>query len=115
MERFPPGTTFGNEFRVVRLLREGGMGAVFVVEQLSTGRLRALKVLSRELGDDPGARERFVREARIGARIDSDHVVEVVTAGVDAATGCPYLVMELLRSEERRVGKECRSRRWPYH
>ncbi len=96
MDRFPPGTVFGNDFKVVRLLREGGMGAVFVVEQMSTGRLRALKVLSSELGGDAGARERFVRESRIGAQIDSDHVVEVVTAGVDAGTGCPYLVMELL-------------------
>ncbi|HVW24305.1 MAG TPA: bifunctional serine/threonine-protein kinase/formylglycine-generating enzyme family protein [Polyangiaceae bacterium] len=96
MDRFPPGTVFGNDFKVVRLLREGGMGAVFIVEQMSTGRLRALKVLSNELGNDAGARERFVRESRIGAQIDSDHVVEVVTAGVDAATGCPYLVMELL-------------------
>jgi formylglycine-generating enzyme required for sulfatase activity/serine/threonine protein kinase len=96
MDRFPPGTVFGNDFKVVRLLREGGMGAVYVVEQTSTGRLRALKVLSSELGSDAGARERFVRESRIGAQIDSDHVVEVVTAGVDAATGCPYLVMELL-------------------
>jgi formylglycine-generating enzyme required for sulfatase activity len=96
MDRFPPGTVFGNDFKLVRLLREGGMGAVFVVEQMSTGRLRALKVLSSELGSDAGARERFVRESRIGAQIDSDHVVEVVTAGVDAGTGCPYLVMELL-------------------
>ncbi|HEX4337902.1 MAG TPA: bifunctional serine/threonine-protein kinase/formylglycine-generating enzyme family protein [Polyangiaceae bacterium] len=96
MDRFPSGTVFGNDFKVVRLLREGGMGAVFVVEQMSTGRLRALKVLSNELGSDAGARERFVRESRIGAQIDSDHVVEVVTAGVDAGTGCPYLVMELL-------------------
>ena len=96
MDRFPPGTIFGGDFKVVRLLREGGMGAVFIVEQTSTGRLRALKVLSNELGADAGARERFVRESRIGAQIDSDHVVEVVTAGVDAATGCPYLVMELL-------------------
>jgi hypothetical protein len=37
---------------------------------------------------------------RAAAQIDSDHVVEVVTAGVDEETGAPYLVMELLRGEE---------------
>src|SRR6201999_2247610 len=49
---------------------------------------------------DPPARERFVLEARAASAIESDHVVEVVTAGVDEETGAPYLVMELLRGEE---------------
>ena len=76
------------------------MGAVYVVEQLSTGAERALKVMAPALAGDAQTRERFVREARIGAQIDSDHVVEVVTAGVDEESGSPYLVMELLRGEE---------------
>lgn len=76
------------------------MGAVYIVEQLSTGKQRALKVMSLELGNNERARDRFVLEARIGANIESDHVVEVVTAGIDEETGAPYLVMELLRGEE---------------
>ncbi|MGZ3453919.1 MAG: SUMF1/EgtB/PvdO family nonheme iron enzyme [Polyangiales bacterium] len=95
-----PGTVFGRDFRIVRALRAGGMGAVYVVEQLSTGKQRALKVMAPELAMDELARERFVREARVGAQIESDHVVEVITAGVDEESGSPYLVMELLRGEE---------------
>jgi eukaryotic-like serine/threonine-protein kinase len=95
-----PGAVFGRDFRVVRPLRAGGMGSVYVVEQLSTGAQRALKVMAPELASDATTRERFVREARVGALIDSDHVVEVVTAGVDEQSGAPYLVMELLRGEE---------------
>ena len=76
------------------------MGAVYVAEQLSTGRQRALKLMAPELVDNPETRERFVREAKIAAAIESDHVVETVTAGVDDASGAPYLVMELLRGEE---------------
>ena len=59
------------------------MSAVYVVDQLSTGKQRALKVMAPELAMDELARERFVREARVGAQIDSDHVVDVITAGVD--------------------------------
>jgi serine/threonine protein kinase len=95
-----PGTTFADDFRVVRPLSEGGMGAVYVVEQLSTGRQRALKLMRAELVADPRQRARFEQEARIGSRIESEHVVEVVGAGVDRATGVPWLAMELLRGED---------------
>ena len=94
------GNIFGRDFRVIRALKAGGMGAVYVVEQLSTGKQRALKVMNPELAQNATTRERFVLEARAASQIDSDHVVEVVTAGVDDETGAPYLVMELLRGEE---------------
>ena len=76
-----PGTVFGKDFRIVRPLREGGMGAVYIAEQISTGKQRALKVMAAELAVDAATRERFVLEARAGSKIESDHVVEVVTAG----------------------------------
>jgi formylglycine-generating enzyme required for sulfatase activity/tRNA A-37 threonylcarbamoyl transferase component Bud32 len=91
---------FGRDFRIVKALRAGGMGAVYVADQLSTGKQRALKVMAPELAMDPSIRERFVLEARAAAQIESDHVVEVVTAGVDEETGAPFLVMELLKGEE---------------
>jgi serine/threonine protein kinase len=93
------GTLFAKDYRVVRKLSEGGMGAVYVVEQASTGRERALKLMHPELTADESLRAKFVQEARIGARVKSDHVVEVLAAGVDEATGVPYLVMELLEGE----------------
>ncbi len=94
-----PGTIFARDFRVIGKLSEGGMGAVYTVEQLSTGRERALKLMHPELVGDGAMRAKFVQEARIGARVKSDHVVEVVAAGVDDATGVPYLAMELLEGE----------------
>jgi eukaryotic-like serine/threonine-protein kinase len=95
-----PGTIFGRDFRIVRGLREGGMGAVYIVEQLSTAKPRALKVMSAEFAQHPAARDRFVLEARAASRIESDNVVEIVTAGVDDESGAPYIVMELLKGEE---------------
>jgi formylglycine-generating enzyme required for sulfatase activity/tRNA A-37 threonylcarbamoyl transferase component Bud32 len=94
------GTVFGRDFQVIRALKAGGMGAVYIALQLSTGKQRALKVMNPDLAGDPATRDRFVLEARAASQIDSDHVVEVVTAGVDEETGAPYLVMELLRGEE---------------
>jgi serine/threonine protein kinase len=76
------------------------MGAVYVVEQLSTGKSRALKVMRSGLAGSEELRRRFRQEARAGARIESEHVVEVHSAGVDDATGAPYLVMELLEGED---------------
>jgi serine/threonine protein kinase len=94
-----PGVVVGGDFRVDARLGEGGMGEVWSAEQLSVGRRRAVKVMRRELADDAGLRERFIREARIGATIESDHVVEVVAAGVDADLRVPWIAMELLEGE----------------
>ncbi len=94
------GQVFARDFRVVKPLRAGGMGAVYIVDQLSTGKQRALKVMAPEIAKDPAVRERFILEARAASKIESDHVVEIVTAGIDDETGDLYLVMELLRGEE---------------
>ncbi len=91
--------TFANDYRVVRKIAQGGMGAVYEAEQISTAKLRALKVMLPQLVADPQLRARFEQEAKIGARISSEHVVEVVGAGIDAATGMPWLAMELLEGE----------------
>ena len=91
-----PGDTFAEDFVVVRDVSRGGMGVVYHVKQISTDRPRALKVMLSEVVGDPGLRKRFEQEARIGARIESDHVVEVVAAGVDGESGVPWLAMELL-------------------
>jgi eukaryotic-like serine/threonine-protein kinase len=95
-----PGMVVGGDFRVVKLLSAGGMGAVYVAEQLSTGKRRAIKVMHPQLVADPKLRERFEQEARVGALIASDHVVEVIAAGVESATGMPWIAMELLEGED---------------
>ncbi|HTJ84722.1 MAG TPA: serine/threonine-protein kinase, partial [Polyangiaceae bacterium] len=95
-----PGTVFATDFRIVRPLSEGGMGSVYVVEQLSTGARRALKLMRKELVADASMQARFLQEARASARIASDHVVQVISAGVDGQTGMPWLAMELLVGEE---------------
>lgn len=99
MESLVEGAVVGGDFRVVRPLAKGGMGAVYVVEQLSTGKQRALKIMLPGLVRDRERRERFLAEAKISTRIESDNVVEVLGAGVDEASGIPWIVMELLEGD----------------
>jgi serine/threonine-protein kinase len=84
------------------------MGTVYKAEQISTGSRRAIKTLLSDLEHDALTRERFRLEARVSAIIDSDHVVEVIAAGVDERSGLAYLVMELLVGEtlEERLERE---------
>ncbi len=73
------------------------MGEVYVARQRSTGALRALKRLHAHLVADPVMRARFEREAKVVARIESQHVVQVLAAGVDEARGEPFIAMERQR------------------
>jgi hypothetical protein len=52
-----------------------------------------------QLVTDERLRQRFVQEAKVAALIRSDHVVQVVGAGVDPQTGTPWLAMEMLEGE----------------
>jgi len=87
-----PGEEFGH-YRIVRLLGEGGMGAVFDAEDLENGRRVALKILSQKL-DSPEARERFFREGRLAASIN--HPNSVYVFGTEEIGGTPVIAMELV-------------------
>jgi serine/threonine protein kinase len=95
-----PNKIYGGDFRVIAPLCAGGMGKVFLAEQRSTGKRRALKLMASELVSDPKMREHFALEAHAASIVDSDHVVEVVAAGVESDTNEPWLAMELLEGED---------------
>lgn len=94
--RIANGTEIGGDFVIERPLAEGGMGAVYVALQRSTGVRRALKVMHETLAFDESLTKRFRREAELAATVESDHVVKVLTAGHDPTLNVAYLVMELL-------------------
>lgn len=72
------------------------MGAVYIAVQEATELTVALKVLWPHVLQRAEAAERFALEAKIAARIKSDHIVQVFDAGFDEQTQMPFLVMELL-------------------
>jgi serine/threonine-protein kinase len=100
LQQLRPGDFFAGRYRVVKLIRAGGMGAVYEAEDTATRRHRALKLMHPSLVQSPDSRMRFQREVFIGAELETEHVVEVLDAGLDQATQVPYLTMELLKGEE---------------
>src|SRR3954447_2307138 len=74
------GETFG-DFFILRRLGQGGMGQVFLAEQLSLKRKVALKFLRPDLAANPTALARFRTEAEAMARVSHPHVVQVYAVG----------------------------------
>lgn len=64
-------------YRVTDILGRGGMGAVFLAEDLRLGRRVAIKVLRPELAGEPGFLGRFEREARISAQLDHPNIIPI--------------------------------------
>ena len=85
-----------DKYRVLQRLKAGGMGAVYIAEHAITGRRHALKLMLPDLVANAEARDRLLREARVGALMgDDEHIVEVSDAGVEPSTRTPYRVMDL--------------------
>jgi serine/threonine-protein kinase len=78
-------------FFIEHVLGRGGMGVVYVAEQLRYGRKVALKVLAPELTHDTLYRERFEQEWRTAARLDHPSIVPIFEAG--EAEGVLYIAM----------------------
>ena len=86
-------------FRIVRRLGAGGMGTVFLAEQITVGnRPVALKVLLRKLLDNTEFLLRFQNEAASTGRIRHLNVVTIFESG-QGDDGTPYIAMEYLEGE----------------
>lgn len=83
-----------NNFEVVELIGEGGMGSVFKAYDHTLGRMVALKVLRREVSAREDERTKLEQEARVTASVNHPHVVRVYSFG--EADGQFYLAMELV-------------------
>lgn len=97
LERFV-GHTLRGEFVLEALVGVGAMASVFRARQLGVERDVAVKLMHRELAQNPVLVARFRREARAAARIRHPNVVEVIGAGdaSDGAESLPFLVFEYL-------------------
>lgn len=100
------GAVVDGRYRILSLLGEGGMGAVYRAQQIEGGPDVAIKVLHDELIDKADQRERFEREARALFGLEHPHLLHVLDFGIHERM--PYLVMELLEgaSLDASIGEE---------
>src|ERR1044071_6036165 len=94
----PTGEIIDGKYRIVRLIGEGGMGAVYEGENVRIHRRVAIKVLHPGTAANVDAVQRFEREAQAAGRIGSDHIVEVIDLG-NLPEGDRFMVMEFLDGE----------------
>jgi len=81
-------------FLIIEVLGSGGMASVYRAYDQTLGRMVAIKVMRREMSEDPKFVENFVREARSAAQLNHRNIVSIYS--VDQIHDQPFIVMELL-------------------
>jgi eukaryotic-like serine/threonine-protein kinase len=102
------GTQLNDRYRLDEKIGTGGMSTVYRAYDPTLERWVAIKLMHRDISDDPDQLERFRREARAVARLSHPHVVTVIDFGED--DGMPYIVLEYVEGETlkeriRRMGR----------
>jgi Tol biopolymer transport system component len=82
-------------YRIDSVIGQGGMGVVYLAEDLSLGRKVALKLLPPDLSQDAKFRERFVRESRLAASLDHPNIVPIFESR--EADGQLYIAMRYVQ------------------
>lgn len=89
-----PGSVKVPGYRVLRMIGEGGMGQVYLAEREHDGLQLVLKVLGPALRGDQVFLQRFVREYKLIASIEAEHVARIYDQGFSGEH--PYIAMEYL-------------------
>ena len=97
------GRVLDDRYAIVRLLGQGGMGAVYEARHTGTGRRVAVKIILGAGVKNEDHVARFQREARAVGAVESDYIAQVFDTGRDRETGAPYIAMELLEGEDVQV------------
>lgn len=87
----------GPRYQILDLAGAGGMGAVYRARHRDLGHIVAVKVLPPEIAASEMRRERFKREAKLGASLSHPHIVPVYE--FDSQEGITFLIMPFVRGE----------------
>ena len=93
------GRTLG-DYHVLRRLGQGGMGQVYLAEQLSLKRQVALEILRADLAANPTSLQRFKAEAEAVAKVTHANIVQVYAVG--ELDGLPYMALEYVEGRNLR-------------
>ncbi len=94
------GTLIAGRYEIQSPLASGGNGLVYSASDRTTEKRVAIKILGPHMLHERAAREKMRLEAIVAGRVESEHIVQVSDAGLDVATGVPFLVMELLKGQD---------------
>jgi serine/threonine-protein kinase len=89
-----------DDFHLLRRLGEGGMGQVYLAEQISLKRKVALKILRPDVAPDANALKRFRAEAEAVARATHANIVQVYAIG--ESDGISYMALEYVEGRNLR-------------
>jgi serine/threonine-protein kinase len=89
------GQTLAGKYKIEKLIKQGGMGAVYRGKHVLMDKTVAIKVLKPSLAGDDAVVARFSREAKAASKISHPHAVSVTDFG-EAENGIVFLVMEYL-------------------
>ena len=94
-DKLNPGDVVGGKYEIEAILGRGGMGLVLSAIHQQLEERVALKFLTSSADRVPSARSRFMREARVTAKLRGEHAARVSDFGA-LEDGTPYMVMEFL-------------------
>jgi serine/threonine-protein kinase len=82
------------KYQITRMVGKGGMGAVFLAQDLTLDREVAIKVLPPDISQDPKVIQRFQQEAKTAAKLDHTNIIPIYR--VESEGGLNYFVMKYI-------------------
>jgi eukaryotic-like serine/threonine-protein kinase len=95
-----PGTILGRRYEILKLLGQGGMGAVYHARDREVNRMVALKVIRPEMAGNPAILERFKQELVLSHQVTHRNVVRIYDLG--DADGLKFITMEFIEGQDLR-------------
>jgi serine/threonine protein kinase/tetratricopeptide (TPR) repeat protein len=92
-----PGTILGNRYQIIKILGEGGMGAVYKARDLELDREIALKVIRPELTSNPEILQRFKQELILARQVTDRNIIRIFDLG--EAQGIKFITMEYVEGQ----------------
>ena len=92
-----PGSSIGTRYEIIRLLGQGGMGAVYQAHDKDLDRQVAIKVIRSDMASNPEILRRFKQELILARQITHKNVIRIFDLG--QADGIKFITMEYIEGE----------------
>ena len=98
LAQLSPGAVIGNRYEIIRLLGQGGMGAVYQAHDRELDRQVAIKVIRGDMTANPEILKRFKQELILARQITHKNVIRIFDLG--QAEGIKFITMEYIEGED---------------